>query len=87
MRWVISGRVQGVGFRWFTVRLAEKLGVSGWVTNLPDGRVEVVARGTQESLVRLEEGLRSGPGTGHVESVEKSDVPRESIEPMSFKVI
>jgi acylphosphatase len=66
--------------------LAEKLGVSGWVTNLPDGRVEVVARGSPETLVRLEEGLKSGPGTARVESVEKSDVPPDAIERKSFGV-
>jgi acylphosphatase len=85
-RWIVSGRVQGVGFRWFAVRLAEEIGVSGWVTNLPDGRVEVVARGTVEALSRVEEGLRTGPRGARVESVEKSDIPRDAVDAKSFGV-
>jgi len=49
----ISGRVQGVGFRWFVREEARRLGLSGWVTNLPDGEVEVRAGGEGSSLERL----------------------------------
>ena len=44
VRFLVSGRVQGVGFRWFTHREAERLGIAGWARNLPDGRVEVLAK-------------------------------------------
>ena len=86
VRWIISGRVQGVGFRWFTVRLAQQIGVTGAVSNLADGRVEVEARGSSEALERMEEGLRKGPVAARVESVEKSDIPLEAVEHKSFGV-
>lgn len=85
-RWVVSGQVQGVGFRWFTARLAEQLGVAGWVSNLPDGRVEVVARGPAEALTRLDEALRAGPRMASVEGVEKSDIPHELVHHNSFDI-
>lgn len=85
-RWVVSGRVQGVGFRWFTVKLAEKLGVAGWVSNLPDGRVEVVGKAPADALSALENGLRAGPRMSRVEGVEKSDIPHEQVDVKSFGV-
>ena len=54
-RYVVTGRVQGVGFRWFTHDAAAREGVQGWVRNLADGSVEVVAEGEQSSVDRLEE--------------------------------
>ncbi len=68
-RFVISGRVQGVGFRWFAQEAAAREGVSGWVRNLPDGTVEAIVEGESESVVRVERALRSGPRGAHVESV------------------
>ena len=85
-RWVVAGRVQGVGFRWFAVRLAQRVGVAGWVCNLADGRVEVVARGSAQALARLDEGLRTGPRLARVERVEKSDIPHEWVDANSFEV-
>lgn len=52
------GRVQGVGFRFTAQRLAEDLDIKGWVKNLPDGSVQVVAEGQEDNLNRLLEGLR-----------------------------
>ena len=69
----ISGRVQGVGFRWFVREEARRLGLSGWVTNLPGGEVEVRAGGERGSLERLRRALQVGPSGAHVEQVE--DVP------------
>ena len=86
VRWLVSGRVQGVGFRWHTLRRASGLGLEGWVCNLSDGRVEVVARGSAELLAALESWLRSGPGMARVEGVEKSDVPHEQITRNQFHV-
>lgn len=66
----VSGRVQGVGFRWFVREEARRLGLSGWVTNLGTGDVEVAAGGTSESLARLRRALVVGPMGARVEQVE-----------------
>ena len=63
----VSGRVQGVWFRAWTRETAQKLGLVGWVRNLPDGRVEVLARGPRDALARFEELLVAGPPTARVE--------------------
>lgn len=73
VRFIVSGRVQGVGFRWFVMREATRLDLAGSVRNLPDGTVEVVARGPVEALGLLESALRHGPPAAHVQSVDKSD--------------
>jgi acylphosphatase len=57
----VSGIVQGVGFRWFVREKARRLGLNGWVRNLPDGSVEVVAAGDDGQLELLKEELRRGP--------------------------
>lgn len=85
-RWLLSGRVQGVGFRWFTVLKAETLGVVGWVRNLPDGRVEVVGRGPSDAIASLDDAIRRGPTFSHVENVEKSAIPHEDVDSKSFGV-
>lgn len=69
-RYVIAGRVQGVGFRWFAHDAAAREGVHGWVRNLADGRVEVVAEGDAEAIDRLESAVRRGPPSARVERVE-----------------
>jgi acylphosphatase len=66
----VVGRVQGVGFRQWTHRTAERLGLSGTVRNLPDGSVEVMARGTPGALAELEAALKRGPMAARVERVE-----------------
>jgi acylphosphatase len=67
----VVGRVQGVGFRWWAVRQAEALGLTGWVMNADDERsVELVAEGAPASLDRLEELVREGPPGAWVESVD-----------------
>jgi len=72
-RFLVSGRVQGVGFRFFAREAARVEGVSGWVSNLPDGRVEVRAEGDAEAVERLERKIRRGPPGARVESVEWHD--------------
>lgn len=57
----VSGIVQGVGFRWFVREKARRLGLSGWVRNLADGSVEVIAAGEAGQLDLLEEELKRGP--------------------------
>jgi acylphosphatase len=67
--YLISGRVQGVGFRAFTRRTASGLGLRGWVRNLADGRVEALVAGTPEKVRLFEAQLKIGPSHGEVESV------------------
>jgi acylphosphatase len=67
-RFLIGGRVQGVGFRFFAERRAAVEGVHGWVRNLADGRVEVRVEGDQESVDRVEAALRRGPSGARIES-------------------
>lgn len=74
LRFVVRGRVQGVGFRWFVEREAHVLGVSGWVRNNADGSVEVLAQGTRDQLLGLRSRLRQGPRAARVDDVEESDV-------------
>jgi acylphosphatase len=69
-RFLIGGRVQGVGFRMFTEARAAAEGVHGYVQNLPDGRVEAFVEGDQESVDRIELALRRGPAGARVESFE-----------------
>lgn len=66
----VSGYVQGVNFRWYTRRNASALGLTGFVRNLPDGRVEVVAEGDRAALQRLLAWLHEGPSLAVVENVE-----------------
>jgi len=73
-RYRVFGRVQGVGYRYFALRQAELLGVTGFARNQPDGSVEVVAEGLEDSLSALEEQLREGPGFAAVTGVEREDV-------------
>ena len=68
-RFIVSGRVQGVGFRFFVKEAARREDLRGWVQNLPDGQVEVCAEGDVEALDRLEERLRRGPASARVARV------------------
>jgi len=73
-RYVISGRVQGVGFRVFAQATASREGLHGWVRNLPDGRVEISAEGEAEALERFERHVRHGPPgakVDHVDAIEE----------------
>ena len=70
---VVRGRVQGVGFRWFVEREAHILGIAGWVRNNPDSSVEVLAMGTREQLSQLHARLREGPRAARVDTVEVSE--------------
>src|SRR5262249_6953851 len=85
-RLIVEGLVQGVGFRWFVVRRAQALGVGGWVRNLPDGRVEVVAIAGSDLVAQLEAAVREGPSGAHVTRVTSSDVPHEDVDAKSFTV-
>jgi acylphosphatase len=72
-RFLVRGRVQGVGFRWFVEREALMLGVAGWVRNNADGAVEVFAQGTSEQLAALRGRLQQGPRAARVDNVDESE--------------
>jgi acylphosphatase len=72
-RFLVRGRVQGVGFRWFVEREAHILGVAGWVRNNADGRVEVFAQGTPAQLAGLRSRLQAGPRAARVDNVDETE--------------
>jgi acylphosphatase len=72
-RFVVSGRVQGVGFRAFALDVARAEGLTGWVMNRPDGRVEAHAEGEAAAVERFERRLRRGPPGARIEEVEAFD--------------
>ena len=76
-RFRVTGRVQGVGFRWATVREARRLGLRGRVRNEADGSVEVIAAGSAADVERLRAWLSDGPPPARVERVERLDDPAE----------
>ena len=72
-RFVVRGRVQGVGFRWFVEREAHMLGIAGWVRNKSDGSVEVLGMGTRDQLAGLRSRLHQGPRAARVDDVQESE--------------
>ena len=76
-RFLVHGRVQGVGYRYFTLDAARREGLHGHVTNLADGRVEALAEGDDDALDRFEMALRRGPSGARVETVVVDDVGPE----------
>ncbi|MGO4210681.1 acylphosphatase [Terriglobus sp. 2YAB30_2] len=72
--YLISGRVQGVGFRWFVHREAAELHLNGWVRNLPSGKVECVAAGSEDRLKELEDHLRKGSRGSRVDRLQIHDL-------------
>jgi len=83
-RYVVSGRVQGVGFRWFVEREAAQIGVTGWVRNCSNGDVEVMATGTRDQLGSLRQKLEQGPRASRVEHVGESKAPL--LQAPSFRI-
>jgi acylphosphatase len=74
-RFVVSGRVTGVGFRYFAQDAARREGLMGLVRNLPDGRLEAVAEGEADAVTRFELALRRGPSRARVEHVDVEALP------------
>lgn len=68
---LVSGRVQGVGFRFFAINRAHRYGLAGWVKNLPDGSVEILAEGEPETLSLFVEDVREGPSSARVAGVQE----------------
>jgi acylphosphatase len=83
-RYVISGRVQGVGFRWFVEREAAQIGITGWVRNRENGDVEVMATGRREQHIALRAHLQQGPRASRVDHVSESAAPLT--EASSFRI-
>ena len=84
-RYLVSGEVQGVGFRFFTQRVAARHQVVGYVRNLPDGRVEAHAEGTPESIEGFKHDLAAGPQHARIEQVEEVSVEPTGQYP-SFRI-
>lgn len=76
-RYVVSGMVQGVGFRWFVRRIADAFGVTGTVQNLPDGSVEIIATGAEDQHQSFREQVEIGPASARVDHV--------AIQPIKFQ--
>ena len=74
-RWIVTGSVQGVGFRFFVQHKAAALGLTGWARNLDDGKVEVYAAGPPSRLADLKAALEIGPKSADVQSVDERDAP------------
>jgi acylphosphatase len=81
----ITGRVQGVGFRWATQATADRLGVTGWVRNAEDGAVEAVAEGEDEAIESFVQWCRSGPRGARVDNVREQRRPATG-EFSSFRI-
>lgn len=78
-RYLVRGKVQGVGYRYFVERAAEELGITGWARNLEDGRVEVYAVGSEQQLSELSGYLRCGPRWSDVRGVDQEEAPVEKL--------
>lgn len=86
IHYIVSGRVQGVFFRYHTKKTADRLNIKGTVQNLPGGDVEVVARGDDDSLARLEDFLRQGPPSAEVNNIRRESLESEKDYP-DFRII
>ena len=82
--YVVSGRVQGVGFRWFVEREAALAGITGWVRNCDNGDVEVMATGTADQHRSLRQKLQQGPRAARVDQVSESKAAL--LEANSFRI-
>ncbi|OGR83455.1 MAG: hypothetical protein A2901_01685 [Elusimicrobia bacterium RIFCSPLOWO2_01_FULL_54_10] len=80
MHMLIKGKVQGVGYRFFTVQAANKMGLKGWVQNLPDGDVEAEVQGTEELISSFVNHLKKGHAWARVDSMQTEPLPEKSGE-------
>jgi len=83
---LVSGVVQGVGFRWFVLRRARILGIAGYARNLADGNVEIHAVGPPAALQSLERELWAGPDGAVVRNVEKAEILDETVQYKAFDI-
>lgn len=75
LQFLVRGRVQGVGFRWFAQRAAAAAGVSGYAENLADGSVRCEAEGSEAALQQFAAALRQGPRSGRVDDLQQQELP------------
>ena len=85
-RWLLIGRVQGVGFRWYVLNRAQALGARGWVRNTEDGAVEVVALASPTTIEQLDAALVKGPPGSRVVEVVRDEVQQEGVDGKSFYI-
>ncbi len=83
---IVQGRVQGVGYRWFAREAARNLGIKGFVRNLPNGDVEIVAQGTPEVLDQFIQELSRGPAFAHVVNLEIEELNLPEDRYRSFEI-
>ncbi|WP_194419710.1 acylphosphatase [Microbacterium abyssi] len=81
---IVRGRVQGVGFRWFTQEAAQEHGVTGWVRNRRDGTVEAELHGADADVRAVLDAMAQGPNGAHVDEVAVTDAP--VAEPSTFEI-
>jgi acylphosphatase len=87
LHFLVQGRVQGVGFRWFVHREASELDLRGWVRNTEDGDVEIVAAGSAEDLDELRQSLRRGPRGSRVDRLLEHHLEeKEAKDLSSFRI-
>lgn len=87
MRLVVSGRVQGVGFRWFVREAARQHRLAGWVRNRPDGSVELEASGDDGAFRQFVEEIREGPPGAHVDEIRELSSNQTETLPQPFTII
>ena len=78
--YMVKGRVQGVGFRWFVQREAAEIGLRGWVRNIPEGHVELIAAGTPEQIAELKAALHKGSRGSRVDAVIEHELAESEAE-------
>jgi acylphosphatase len=83
---LVTGDVQGVGFRWFTRECAQRCKVGGWVRNTSGGQVELVAQGTRADVETFLDAIRRGPSRAHVENVQIRDDPPQQDPATEFEI-
>ncbi|MBN1550707.1 acylphosphatase [bacterium] len=83
----VSGRVQGVGYRYFTRKIANKLGILGTVRNLVNGNVEIIAQADIEALDEFIEYLRQGPSMARVSEIDSADITHSAPAFQSFDIV